>query len=61
MVKPWGPSTADVLFDALGRAADAHHDYEERILKHPDENWAQWYSKFMATWLREHGYRIEET
>jgi hypothetical protein len=51
------PDVTAVLLDALKRAADAHHLYEEETGT-PDADWPAWYAAHMAATLRAGGYAL---
>jgi hypothetical protein len=46
---------ADVLTDALQRAADAHRFHE--LENGPDPDWPRWYAEHMTRTLGEDGYQ----
>jgi hypothetical protein len=51
------PSTTELLRDLLKRAETAH-GLHEKALGQRDPDWPQWYAEYMASTLREAGYRI---
>lgn len=52
---PIEPTIADILTDALQRAADAHHFHE--LENGPDPDWPRWYAEHMTRTLGEGGYQ----
>ena len=55
-------TTAEVLLDALKRAAAAHGIHEANDLGGVyDEDWPQWYAAHMTQTLAEVGYELRRT
>jgi hypothetical protein len=52
-------TTAEIILDALNRAATAHGVHEAEDLGGVyDEAWPEWYAQHMAGTLAAEGYRI---